>query len=194
MHPIARIGFIICVAFDMTTTSLANATECKCRQHKSEAEAGGTCSRTEDAQYCTLRFSSTTEAEYKAFTDALAKIGMEVMPREALQFAFERPSKEWDQTALQKMLPPLFAVSQRTLFREQTAIVATALRDALKQGSPTASRISEAWRGYGPKVARLDVPPFQATVSAGCIELRRAEFSTMVKTRWSETRFFCDDF
>ena len=85
----------------------ANAgTMCKCERHKAEAEANGTCSRTEDSRYCTLAFSATPKAYRKVFRNFLSEVKKEVKKRtkqdmsistnvdETLMFAFSYPSRK----------------------------------------------------------------------------------------------------
>lgn len=166
----------------------AQTTQCKCRQHPSEAEASGTCSRTEDPNYCTLKFSTTTPQEYLEFVSRLSKDGIGP-PRDALVFASQNAAQNWKPSDIATHLPSLFAVSQRTTFQDQTARVAVEIREAAKNETFIGAFVN------GKREATvIRLKEFEATVSLGCVELRRDKLFTMVKTQWSEAKFFCNDF
>ena len=57
-------------------TFAEEGTKCKCISHQAEAEATGTCSRTEDDTYCTLVFTTTQPKEYNDFVTRLQSLGL----------------------------------------------------------------------------------------------------------------------
>ncbi len=151
--------------------------------HQAEAEATGTCSRTEDDTYCTLVFTTT----HNDFVTLLQSLGLEKDPREALQIAYKYPPNNLNAEQLKGILPVLFAISQRTHFQYLTPEIA-------KTFSGDISQIFEPYRKEGKSVIKTNVDNFNATISYGCMELSRGKVFTMVKTRWSKAEFFCDDF
>jgi hypothetical protein len=176
--------------------STAHATSCACRQHAASAEAGGTCSRTEDEKKCTLTFTTTTPEEYTEFLKRLQNLNLKQDPRETLRFVFEKPPETWPDDFVRTMLPVLFAISQRThfatyddFFKSMSEIRDFAL---LKQEKEIGRLIRD--RDLVSSAKKLSLDPFTATISYGCIELQRAKFYAMVKTRWSAALNFCDDF
>jgi hypothetical protein len=173
----------------MLATS-GHATECKCRQHPAEAESDGTCSRTEDPNYCTLRFRTTPPGEYEEFVERLRKIGVGA-PKVSLQFANSKPPQAWGPKEIEQLLPALFAMSQRTQFQDQTARIAEAIRQASKN-----ENFVKFFASADQNAIKLKLGDFDATVSLGCVELNRGadRFYSMVKTPSSKSRFFCDDF
>lgn len=168
----------------------ALATTCKCRQHPAQAEASGTCSRTEDKSSCTLTFTATTPEEYARFVRELRSYGLdEIDPHLALDFAMRSRPEEWKIQGLAKVLPVLFAISQREIFVDVTPKVFEAFKSNCTQDA--CSVFEHAFRLSGQTVEK-DFGEFKASVSYGCIELQRGDLYTMVKTRWSPRRFFCD--
>ena len=168
-------------------TFAEEGTKCKCISHQAEAEATGTCSRTEDDTYCTLVFTTTQPKEYNDFVTRLQSLGLEIDPREALQIAYKYPPNNLNAEQLKGILPVLFAISQRTHFQYLTP-------EITKIFSGDISQIFEPYRKEGKSVIKTNVGNFNATISYGCMELSRGKVFTMVKTRWSKAEFFCDDF
>jgi len=168
------------------------STECRCEQHPARAEANGTCSRTEDTKYCDLAFSTTPPAEYREFVVRLSKMNI-IEPRKALQFAFETPPEQWSKNDLDTILPALFAISQRIRFQDLTQPIAIAVRSSRREDLYSAFTTREP-----AKFQKLQVGPFAAIVSRGCIALSGTvsgrQFSSMVKTESSAAQLFCHDF
>lgn len=185
---ISRIAATILLGFFVAQSVTAQTTQCKCRQHPSEAEATGTCSRTEDPSYCTLKFTTTTPEEYREFVSRLKRIGIGP-PRDALRFAFQNPPENWSDSDIAAVLPPLFAVSQRTAFQDETARIGQNLQEAAKNNEFVIAFVKSER-----EAVEIRLKDYRATVSRGCVELQRDKLFTMVKTRWAESMFYCDDF
>ena len=168
----------------------SNATTCECKQHSAEAEAAGTCSRTEDKSSCTLSFTSSPPEAYSDFVSRLKDLGINQDPREALNLTFERPP-EFYRRELLDLLPALFAVSQRTDFRNATA---TMLKTVQSVANTTdAKTIMDAFsekNGADPETLSLGNATW--LVSYGCVSVTAGELEFMVKTRFSGRLFFCD--
>ena len=174
----------------MAEGGAAQTTPCKCQQHPAEAQATGTCSRSEDQSYCTLEFTTNTQEGYEQFVSRLKGMGIG-SPLEALRFADEHPPESWNPDDIKTYLPALFAVSQRTRFQERTSSIANAIRES----SQSNSQLFGAFTAKGKRVAQqFQIGDFSAVVSYGCVELNQPSFHSMVKTRWSEAGVFCSDF
>ena len=160
------------------------------------AEATGTCSRTEDEKKCTLTFTTTTPEEYAEFLKRLQTLNLKLDPRATLHFVFENPPEKWPDDFVRTMLPVLFAISERTHFARLDDFHKTMseIRDfaLLKQEKEISYLIRD--RELVSSAKKLALDPYTATISYGCIELQRAKFYAMVKTRWSSAMNFCDDF
>ena len=187
MTNLARLCLIAFLSALITAYAEAG-TKCKCETHLAEAEATGTCSRTEDKNYCTLVFTTTPQTEYQVFVNRLRKLGLNDDPRKILEMAYKMPPQSFNEKLLRQALPILFAISQRTYFQEVTADIAKAF------GKQPLKEIQGAYQKEGTSVIKTKLGPFNATVSYGCIELKRGDLATMVKTRWSKAEFFCHDF
>jgi hypothetical protein len=179
--------FIISILFYTHPSFAEDGTKCKCISHPAEAEALGTCSRTEDDKYCTLVFTTTPQEEYDDFKKRLQSFNLMIDPREALKMAYNTPPNEFRDDQLKEILPILFAISQRTHFQNLTPHIAKLFSTNLKE-------IFGPYKGRGKSVKKINVGNFNAIISYGCIELRQNKIFTMVKTRWSNAEFFCDDF
>ena len=178
---------LIFLLFSIITQTAEAGTKCKCEKHPAEAEAIGTCSRTEDPNYCTLVYTTTPEEEYKAFVDRLQKLGLREDPRQILRMAYEVPPQKFGADLLRNTLTILFAISQRRHFQDVTPEVAKAFKQPINE-------IQQAYQKEGKSVTKSKIGSFDAIISYGCIELRRGNLVTMVKTRWSKANFFCNDF
>ena len=94
------------------------------------------------------------------------------------------------------MLPVLFAISERTHFSKPEDFFKTMseIRDfALLKQEKEIGRLMRD-RELVSSAKKFSLDPYGATISYGCIELQRAKFYAMVKTRWSPAISFCDDF
>lgn len=172
------------------------ATTCSCKQHAASAEAGGTCSRTEDEKKCTLTFTTTTPEEYNEFLKRLQSINLTADPRATLRLVFDAPPDGWPSNFVTDLLPVLFAISQRTHFTNPNDFLKTIveIRDvSLKKRE---KEVDHAIRNpeYRLSSTKISLDPYNAVISYGCIELQRGKFYAMVKTRWSQAVQFCDDF
>ncbi|MEO3428482.1 hypothetical protein AAFN88_06460 [Pelagibius sp. CAU 1746] len=169
--------------------SNAKATTCECKQHPAEAEAAGTCSRTEDKDNCTLSFTSTPPEAYKDFVSRLQGLGIEQDPRQALDQAFKMPP-EFYRDGLYQLLPALFAVSQRTKFQDATPIMLKAVQNVAESDDAATIKDIFANKGADPKQGSAGGVAWLA--SYGCVSLKFDGFEFMVKTRFSQRVYFCD--
>ncbi len=167
----------------------AYATKCHCRQHKADAEANGTCSRSEDETRCTLTFTTTPPKEYDEFVARLRKLNLTADPREVLRDAFAKPPEAYGEKFVPEYLPILFSISQRTYFLERTPQIVKVIRE-------NKNKIERVFLNpeFKRKAVREKLLPFEAIMSYGCIEIKDGSFYSMVKTRWAEANLFCDDF
>ena len=171
-----------------TTRTYATPTRCPCRHHPAEAEAEGTCSRTEEPKWCTLAFSATSEEEYTKLVNRLKQFNFQVTPRDALRVSWEVPPEKW---AAWDYLAALFIISQKWEgFKKQSEEVLEAISKEVRP---------EALKYFGDhelmsKATKINIGRFEAIISYGCIELRRDDFYTMVKLRFSQAINYCDDF
>ena len=208
--------FAICI---LVATDANAGTRCNCRYHSAEAEADGTCSRTEDSSYCTLAFSATPLAYRDVFVKSLVDVTNIVSQRieqeipistnvdETLGFAFETPPEAWGPENLKKHLPLLFAMSQRDIFKEGRSA-----REGLNADNyyfreatievtafifENADQIAKQWSNKeslagGAKFEQ--VGNHEAIISYGCIEVHiGTAIYTMVKTKFSLGGFSCSD-
>jgi hypothetical protein len=183
---------LVCmITIIMASLHAQAGTKCKCERHSADAEANGTCSRTEDTAYCTLAFTATPAEDYDAFVDRLEKMGLELNPRYVLNEAWKRPPESFSDDELVKALPVLFAISQREHFREITPEIAKIFSS--KDYHKNIASLLGAYRTNSQSVTKIEVGPFIAVVSYGCMELRNNNIITMVKTRWALSEFFCSD-
>ena len=206
------LGFVLLLIlpFDFAQAG----TSCKCRRHNAEAEATGTCSRTEDSKYCTLKFSATPPGYREVFVEFIDQVNDEIGPQvpistdvnETLNFAFRTRPSDWDEAQLRHHLPLLFAISQREIydeyrdrqglshvnyrFRTTTFRVARLIDENARQ-------IMENWRdedSLGSPVYTQYFNYAEAEISYGCIQLNFGDgVETMVKTRFSLGGYFCTD-
>jgi hypothetical protein len=167
----------------------AHSTQCKCRQHNADAEANGTCSRTEDEKRCSLCFTTTTPEEYRRFVSQLQNLGLKTDPREVLSKAAQMPPESHGSLFVSEYLPILFSISQRVYFEDRTPQIVKAIRSNQKV-------IEEILLNpeYKRRAVKQQLSNFDATISYGCVEIKEGNFYSMVKTRWSEGVFFCNDF
>jgi hypothetical protein len=171
-------------------SSSAFGTKCKCKQHPADAEASGTCSRTEDEKLCTLTFTATPLQEYEQFKTRLKALGLTDDPHAVLRAAYEQEPKAYSDTFITEDLPILFAISQREdHFQPRTAEILKAIR-------ANKDKIKSAFMNpdFKYKATSGDISQFKAVISYGCIELSVGQFSSLVKTRWAESNKLCDDF
>ena len=188
-------------------------TLCKCRNHSAEAEANGTCSRTEDKKYCTLKFSATPPSYRDVFVEFIEEIntiGLQVTIStdvvEALRFAFTTSPDHWDEDTIRHFLPLLFAISQREIYTEDPDQLGLSdsnyhFRDTTFSVArfidANAEDILKYWGDTSTLVSNVDLHNYggvSATISYGCIQLRFDDgVETMVKTRFSLGGYFCTD-
>jgi len=184
--------FLILLFIGVAFTLPVWSTTCKCRQHSAKAEAGGTCSRTEDRNMCTLAFSATTEAEYKDLVRRLNRHNIYVSPHDALDFAWQNSPEKWGEKDIGRYLAPLFIISMKHGFSN---ISDELLRTISKESKKWQSDINQfSNRNYQRRSINSRLGSFDATISYGCIELRKGDFYSMVKTRFSQAKNYCDDF
>lgn len=167
----------------------AQATTCDCKQHSADAEASGTCSRTEDESNCTLSFTSTPPEAYEEFVSRLQGLGVKWDPREALRLVSRRPPEDFS-GMLFELMPPLFAISQRTHFREATPRMLEAVRAI--ESSVNADRIRSRFVQRDGQATTIDEGNAVWIVSYGCANLRLSDIEFMIKTRWSPRLFDCE--
>ena len=199
--------------------SVAEAgTSCKCKRHKAEAEASGTCSRTEDSNYCTLKFSATPPEHRQAFIEFLQEVENNVgrgsrdniiskdVDR-SLNFAFATPPADWRAKDIRSHLPLLFAISQRNVYSDDASGGLSSdsyrFRDTTFQVTDfifrNAEEILELWSNDNTLTTSTNfqqIGGVDAAVSYGCIQViffLSTEVRTMVKTRFSLGGYFCDD-
>lgn len=203
----------------LSVVSLTEAhagTKCDCKRHNAEAEASGTCSRTEDDSYCTLKFSATPRAYRRVFADFLQQVESEVRWQTnqdfrisdvdaALNFSWRTPPFDWEAPHIRQYLPVLFAISQRETisddrrpglsdhnyrFRQTTFDVTTFIvesTDAILQGWQDRDTMSD--RAIAIELHNR----VRATVSYGCIQVNLEGVETMVKTAFSLGGYGCTD-
>lgn len=185
---ISLMILFIVVSFTLPVWS----TTCKCRQHSAKAEAGGTCSRTEDRSMCTLAFSATTEAEYRDLVRRLNRHNINVSPHDALDFAWENPPERWRENDIGKYLAPLFIISMKHGFSNISDELLKTIANESQKWSSDIKAFSNT--NYQRRSVNSRIGSFDATISYGCIELRKGDFYSMVKTRYSLANNYCDDF
>ena len=214
----AAVKFLSVVLVLLLTIPLQLAqagTSCKCVQHKAEAEARGTCSRTEDSSYCTLKFDATPLLYREAFVKFLDEVQDSIDVRvpistdidAVLDFAFLTLPSQWTENDIRQYLPVLFAISQRSIFagrnsrpgldsssypfRETTFAVAAFIdRAAPKLVGPWTDDMT-----LGTEVEYRSMDrDVEAAISFGCIQLRFSNgVETMVKTKFSLGGYDCTD-
>lgn len=73
MRHIVYIALAAVVAL-LSPLDIASAKTCKCEQHKAEATAESSCSRTESTDYCTISFSSSANSDAPNFDRLLEQL------------------------------------------------------------------------------------------------------------------------
>lgn len=198
-------------------------TKCSCDQHKAEAEAAGTCSKTETSSKCSLKFSSTPRIYRQLFVEYLAQFDRIVRERydrvristdvdASLTFAFTTPPGQWSELDIVSHLPLLFAMSQRPSYADGDTRYARPELDfdrydfAVTERVVTfivkhANEILQRWSDRNTLYDDTNFESFsfgddaQAAVSFGCLQLRfdGDVIETMVKTRFSLGGYNCTD-
>ena len=211
------VGLTLCLfaaCLVMQPATAEAGTQCKCKQHKAEAEADGTCSRTESSSYCTLKFSATPPQYREVFVDFLTQVESELFGQkvfskdvvESLGFAYDTPPINWSVEDLIARLPLLFAISQRHIAGDHGSPgldtnnypFRNATLEVVKFVTDNADRILFGWTdpstmddGSGDSWSNNGILSY---VSYGCIEVRLSdEVETMVKTRFSLGGYDCRD-
>jgi hypothetical protein len=168
----------------------AYATKCRCKQHAADAEADGTCSRTEDEKLCTLTFTATPPQDYEQFKSRLKNLGLTDDPHDVLRQTYEKTPDTYSDRFITDDLPILFAISQREEhFRPRTKEILEAIRADKEKIKGVFANIDFKHKFKDDKIGQFD-----AVISYGCIELSAGKFSSMVKTRWAESNKLCNDF
>src|SRR5215469_15284067 len=103
--------FLLMLLFLWLSCTSAFATKCQCKQHPADAEANGTCSRTEDEKRCTLTFTATSPEEYQEFLSRLKKLGLVDDPHYILWLTYQYPPETYPDKFVVDDLPVLFAIS-----------------------------------------------------------------------------------
>jgi len=200
------IGIILIALMVVSHTPTALATSCKCKQFPSEAEAEGTCSRTEDKQSCTMSFTSTTPEEYEKLKNLLTDLGKAkldvavVEPHEAIAITRDTKPEDYSDKMLLSLLPSMLAISQRTTFSDLIPAMFDLIAAARKE-----EKFDDIFRVFANPTGepeRISFAGATAIVSYGCIDItvetlrtdamERGNLSMMMKTRWSPRQFFCD--
>lgn len=167
-------------------SSNAESNRCPCKYHSAVAQGPGTCSRSEDRARCTIEFSATNPEEYKEFVNKLHEMDLNADPRESIHFANKVPPEEWDVSFVRDRLPVLFAISQRFGFEGKIPITKKILENK-------APEILKALQEPSKKeCVKIQSEGFRLNIGYGCIEIHKDEFSSMVKTPWSDANFYCD--
>lgn len=151
----------------LLVTLRLGATECACQYHKARAEAGGTCSVTEDANLCTLSFSTSTSTS-KVPSDVWMKLNSD-------------DPNSWSERTF-GYLPEIFSLSQTVSQREQT-------KELLKRLNSTQEiRLRSAFQA--PETAPTSVTIDNQTFSAsyGCFVVDFGTSQTAIKTPWAKAR------
>lgn len=176
------INFSIC----LPKILFADSRTCPCKIHSAQAIADGVCSRSEDKQSCTLEFTAAESDEYEKLKSFLKELKLKNDPREAFSLATKYPPQKLPSDFLTDWLPVLIAVSQWRIFPKQTPNFIGVLKKN-PQKVDHAFRFSE-----GTSHEELVIGPFKVSAGYGCIEMSKDEFSTMVKTPFSEATYYCD--
>ena len=180
------ILFVLSTLIVAKRTSNAETSRCPCKYHSAVAQGAGTCSRSEDRSRCTIEFSATNQEEYMKFLNKLQKIGLREDPRGSIYFANKYSPERWDVNFVTEKLPVLFAISQQFGFEDKILITKKILE-------AKATKILKALQDPSRKEgAKMLFEGFQLNIGYGCIEMHRADFSSMVKTPWSKADFYCD--
>jgi hypothetical protein len=184
--------FSITLSLLCLVSASAFATKCRCKQHAADAEANGTCSRTEDEKLCTLTFTATPPQEYEQFKSRLKELGLTDDPHDILRQAYEKaPDTYSDKDKfITDDLPILFAISQREEhFQPRTKEILEVIRANKLEIQKVFTSPDFKYKSKDGKIGQFD-----AVISYGCIELSAGKFSSMVKTRWAGSNKLCNDF
>ena len=186
-HVISLLTYALLLTL-MVAGANAKYNRCPCKYHSATAQGEGTCSRSEDKNYCTIEFSATKLAEYNEFVNYLDGIGLTFDPRNALAYSTEEPPEKWNLTFVRQALPVLFAISQRFGFQDRITVT----RDIIQKNADFIIKSVQSKPTHAKKYSSIEICGFTLIVSYGCVELRQGDFTTMVKTPWSDGGCNCD--